>query len=115
MKRTAILLLLLAACRGEADPPAGSVALQHHEILVGQLPAPFASASSGNPPSVSRAPSSWTPSVRPGFHAAVFAKDLDDPRDPLLAANGAGLVVEGGADGVRTQAGDEGVTPLVGL
>src|SRR5881628_3846925 len=115
MKPFAILLLLMAACRGEADPPAGPVALQHHEVLASQLPAPFASASSGNPPSVSRAPSSWTPSVPPGFHAAVFAKDLEDPRNLLLASNGDVLVVESSAGDVKILRGNQRFTLIRGL
>jgi glucose/arabinose dehydrogenase len=113
--RLSLAILLLAACRGEAYPPSGPVALQHHEVRAAQMPAPFASASAGNPPSVSRAPANWTPSVPPGFHAAVFAKDLDDPRNMLLAPNGDVLVVESSAGDVKILRGNQRFTLIRGL
>jgi glucose/arabinose dehydrogenase len=114
-KRIAFALLIAAACRGEADPPAQSVALVHHEIRADQLPPPFASQSAGNPPHVSRAPATWTPAVPPGFHISVFARDLDEPRNMILAPNGDILVVESSAGDIKILRGNQRFTLIKGL
>ena len=54
MMRKLLPLLLLAACtRTEAQTPP---ALQHYEIRADRLPAPYATASAGNPPQVVEQP-----------------------------------------------------------
>jgi len=70
--------------------------LQHHEIRIDQLPKPFATPSSGNPPSVSAPPANATLHAPPGFHISLFADKLGDPRAMLLAPNGDVILSEPG-------------------
>ena len=99
------LLIFIAAAiacsRASGQLPAAiSVAndplLQHHEIRIEQLPAPFATPSSGNPPIVSAQPANATLHLPPGFHISLFAEKLGDPRGMLLAPNGDVIVSEPG-------------------
>jgi glucose/arabinose dehydrogenase len=113
--RFAVVLLILAACRGEAVPPATPVALQHHEIRPDQLPPPYATRSSGNPPRVASAPAGWKPTVPPGFQINVFAKGLDDPRNMILAPNGDVLVAQSSAGSIIILRGNQRFTLARGL
>jgi glucose/arabinose dehydrogenase len=94
IRRVVVLALVVLACsRGSAQLPASVASandplLRHHEIRTEQLPRPFATPSSGNPPSVSAQPPNATLHLPPGFHISVFADKLDDPRAMLLAPNG---------------------------
>jgi len=100
---TLFAILFLPACSDEAVPlPAtialkGDPALQHHEIHIDKLPAPYASPSAGNPPRVVKQPAGAALHVPPGFHVSLFADGLDDPRTMLLAPNGDVLLAEPGA------------------
>jgi glucose/arabinose dehydrogenase len=92
----------ILSCRAEATTPANvSVAndplLQHHEILPDRLPAPYATKSSGNPPVVSARPANASLHLPPRFHIAVWADKLDDPRQMIVAPDGAVFVSEPGA------------------
>lgn len=60
------------------------------------LPAPFATKSSGNGPSEKTPPSGFLPTVPAGFHVNVFAKDLKRPRFLAIAPNGDVFVAETG-------------------
>src|SRR5829696_7971292 len=97
--RALLIALLLIACRESAQPPAAASApndavLRHHEIRFEQLPAPFATQSSGNPPVVEAQPKGAQLHLPPGFNISLFALGLDDPRTMLLAPNGDVLVAE---------------------
>lgn len=70
--------------------------LQHHEIRIDQLPKPYATPSSGNPPSVASQPANATLHVPPGFHISLFADKLGEPRAMLLASNGDVILSEPG-------------------
>ena len=99
--RIAILALALG-CSREAQPPAVAAAandpaLQHHVIDPAHLPAPFATESAGNPPRVAAQPPGATLHVPPGFTVSVFATNLENPRNMLLAPNGDVIVTETGA------------------
>jgi glucose/arabinose dehydrogenase len=102
-KATFLAALFLVACSREAVPLPATVAtandpsLQHHDIRFEQLPAPFATPSSGNPPRVVKQPANAALHVPAGFHVSVFADGLDGPRTMLLAPNGDVLVAEPGA------------------
>src|SRR5260221_11014625 len=102
-KITLLATVLLVACSREASPLPATVstatdpALQHHDIRIEQLPAPFATPSAGNSPRVVKQPANAALHLPPGFHVAVFADGLDDPREMLLAPNGDVLVAEPGA------------------
>src|SRR5438034_2268111 len=102
-KVTILTVLLVLGCSREATPLPATVsaasdpALQHHEIRFEQLPAPFATPSAGNPPSVGSPPPNAQLHLPPGFRIAVYASGLDDPRTMLLAPNGDVLVAEPGA------------------
>src|ERR1700722_20892501 len=65
-----------------------------------QLPAPFATKSSGNPPQDATPPKGFLPTVPSGFHINIFAADFKEPRfittapdgDIFLADSGAGKI-----------------------
>src|SRR5205823_13760426 len=103
--RRILLMISLAglACRGEATAPPATVAkagdplLQHHEIRPDQLPAPFATPSAGNPPSVSSRPPGAALHLPPEFRATLWAAGLDDPRNMVYAPNGDLFIAESGA------------------
>src|SRR6266571_548089 len=99
IKAAAALVLTLACARETAQAPAvaavaGDPLLQHHEIRLDQLPSPFATPSSGNPPHVTAPPPNARLHLPPGFNINVYASDLEDPRNMLLAPNGDVLVAE---------------------
>src|SRR5260370_11864459 len=89
-----LLTVLLAGCGDEpaaaarpqetnlqAEPAATpDPLLQHHQIRADQMPAPYATASSGNPPRVLQQPAGATLHLPPGFHISIFASGLVDPR-----------------------------------
>jgi glucose/arabinose dehydrogenase len=93
---------LAAACRAEATAPetvskSGDPLLRHHEIRADRLPAPFATRSAGNPPSVSGRPNGAALHVPPGFKVELWASKLSDPRSLALAPNGDVFLSEPGA------------------
>jgi glucose/arabinose dehydrogenase/cytochrome c2 len=65
-----------------------------HAIAVADLPAPFATVSSGNGPKVVSKPADAVLSVPPGFAVKVFATDLTGPRLLRVAPNGDIFVAE---------------------
>ena len=97
---SAVLLLALAGCTGDAAQPIATTTsgLGHHEIRVDQLPAPFATKSAGNPPTISNRPSNAQLHLPPGFHIALYATGIDDPRNMILAPNGDVIVAQSGAN-----------------
>ena len=99
--RKLLLVLFLAGCsRSDAQVATVSAAhdplLQHHEIRADQLPAPYATQSSGNPPIVVAAPADARLHLPPGFKINVYASGFDDPRNMLLAPNGDVIVADAG-------------------
>jgi glucose/arabinose dehydrogenase len=62
-----------------------------------QLPAPFATKSAGNGPSGVKPPSGFLPTVPPGFHVNVFARDFKYVRFLITAPNGDLFVADTGA------------------
>jgi glucose/arabinose dehydrogenase len=74
---------------------------KRHRIAVADLPAPFASPSVRNGPSVVDPPEGATPHVPPRFGVALFAKGLDNPRLVRVAPNGDVFVAESSAGRVR--------------
>jgi glucose/arabinose dehydrogenase len=100
-KLTPLVLLaaLLPACRGNAGPQNSvppRVTLQHHDVRLDQLPAPYATPSSGNPPRVVGRPKGATLTLPPGFAIAPFASGFDEPRNMVLAPNGDVILAESG-------------------
>jgi glucose/arabinose dehydrogenase len=67
---------------------------QLHQIRAGALPAPYATRSSNNHPSVVSMPPGAKLSLPPGFHIDTFATGLEGPRKMLLAPNGDIFVTE---------------------
>src|SRR5258706_13111597 len=108
LRRLLILAALAFACSPESNrlpaavTTAGDPLLQHHEIRVDQLPKPFATSSSGNPPHVESQPANATLHLPPGFHISLFAGKLDNPRAMLLAPNGDVIVSEPEAGRIPT-------------
>lgn len=74
--------------------------VQHH-ITVADLPAPFASPSAGNGPSVVSAPANATLSVPAGFTVTQFVSGLSNPRLLRVAPNGDIFIAETGRDRIR--------------
>jgi glucose/arabinose dehydrogenase len=66
------------------------------QITAGALPAPFATPSSSQAPSVIARPAGASPHLPPGFEATVFATGLDQPRTMRTAPNGDIFVAESG-------------------
>lgn len=101
MKHVAIALavLSLTSCRGNAQPvPTTTSGLAHHEIRIDQLPAPYATPSAANSPWTRGRPANAQLHLPPGFHIAVYATGIDDPRNMLLAPNGDVIVAQSGAN-----------------
>lgn len=82
------------ACRGESDAQhqqpgnASAAPMAHHEIRADRLPKPYETPSAGNPPRIAKAPRGWLPAVPPGFRIEVWADEIGDPRNMILAPNG---------------------------
>jgi glucose/arabinose dehydrogenase/mono/diheme cytochrome c family protein len=79
-------------------------------ITLKDLPAPFASTSSGNGPKLVPRPEKAWPQVPPGFQVGLYATGLDDPRLIRTAPNGDFFVAESRTGVVRVFRGitDEG-------
>ncbi len=60
-----------------------------------QLPAPYASPSSPNPPNIVEAPAGFLPRVPEGFQVNVFAREFEEPRWLAVAPNGDIFVADG--------------------
>lgn len=71
------------------------------KITLQDLPAPFASASSGNGPKLVPRPEKAWPQVPPGFQVEQYAAGLDDPRLIRTAPNGDFFVAESGTGVIR--------------
>jgi glucose/arabinose dehydrogenase/cytochrome c2 len=67
---------------------------QVHHITLADLPAPFASPSVRNAPSIADRPEGVLPRVPEGFVVSLFAKDLENPRLLRVAPNGDVFVAE---------------------
>jgi glucose/arabinose dehydrogenase len=62
-----------------------------------QLPAPFATKSSGNPPEDTKPPQGFLPAVPQGFRVNIFAADFKEPRWITVAPNGDIFLADSGA------------------
>ena len=93
-------LMLAWSCSGADQPPVVSAqndrVLQHHEIRADQLPAPFATQSSGNSPIVRGRPKDAALHVPPGFTVTLWATGFGDPRNMVYAPNGDIFIAEPG-------------------
>ena len=101
-RRAFVVIAILFACSRETPAPAvaaaaGDSTLQHHSFSADKLPRPFESSSAGNPPRVAKQPAGATLHLPPGFTVSVYASDLENPRNMLLAPNGDVIVTETGA------------------
>jgi glucose/arabinose dehydrogenase len=72
-----------------------------HHISAADLPAPYATASSANGPSIVRQPAAAALAVPPGFAVAAFATGLEGPRRVRIAPNGDIFIAETKAGRVR--------------
>jgi len=111
-----LALLLLPACRPTPpNPQDASTPVPHppftdfrfeapgntHKITVQDLPAPYATRSYGNPPSIVPRPPNTLPKAPNGFQVALFAENLSLPRVIRMAPNGDIFVAESGAGRIR--------------
>ncbi len=72
-----------------------------HKITVSDLPAPFATSSAGNAPTiVARPPGAW-PKAPHGFKVQLYAQGLATPRVIHVAPNGDVFVAESGGGRIR--------------
>ena len=72
-----------------------------HKITVSDLPAPFATSSAGNAPTiVARPPGAW-PKAPHGFKVQLYAEGLATPRVIHVAPNGDVFVAESGGGRIR--------------
>jgi glucose/arabinose dehydrogenase len=62
-----------------------------------ELPAPFATRSSGNPPEQTKPPAGFLPTVPAGFRVNVFATGFKEPRFLATAPNGDIFLADSGA------------------
>ncbi len=71
------------------------------KISVGDLPAPYATNSAGNAPSIVARPADAWPRAPEGFKVNLYAEGLDTPRVIHTAPNGDVFVAESGAGRIR--------------
>jgi glucose/arabinose dehydrogenase len=95
-----------AAAFGDWRADAPGVARQ---IKPDTLPAPFASQSAAETPSVIVRPAGAAPHLPPGFEASLFATGLDQPRTMRTAPNGDIFVAESGSGQIRVLRTADGV------
>ncbi|MGN6184369.1 MAG: PQQ-dependent sugar dehydrogenase [Thermoanaerobaculia bacterium] len=92
----ASLLLLVACSRSDAQspvtkqtpPPQRTRTMQHYDVRADQLPKPYQTQSAGNPPHVIARPANASLNVPPGFKVELWATNIHNPRNMLLAPNG---------------------------
>jgi glucose/arabinose dehydrogenase/cytochrome c2 len=77
-----------------------SPGMQHH-FTATNLPAPFATRSSGNNPQVVATPTNAALAVPPGFTVKLFASGLNGPRLVRTAPNGDIFIAETGRNRIR--------------
>jgi glucose/arabinose dehydrogenase len=100
-----------AASGGGAGSPGdyhGDAPGVRRRIKLADLPAPYATPSVGNGPSVVAAPAGAHPSVPAGFAVDVFARDLKQPRLLRTAPNGDLFVAESAAGQIRVLRTEDG-------
>ena len=81
-----------------------------HHIDVATLPAPFATPSAGNHPSVVDRPPGAKPSAPSGFAVTLFASGLQNPRLLRVAPSGDVFVAESAAGRIRVLRAPDGAT-----
>ncbi len=79
-------------------------------ITAADLPAPYASQSAGNAPSIDAPPPGAMPKVPAGFTVTRFAAGLENPRLIRVAPNGDIFVAETGANRIRVLRAADGAT-----
>lgn len=71
------------------------------KVTIADLPSPFATDSSGNPPKIVPRPEGAWPKALPGFAVGLFAEGLDKPRLARTAPNGDVFVAETAAGRIK--------------
>jgi glucose/arabinose dehydrogenase/cytochrome c553 len=71
------------------------------KITINDLPAPFATRSAGNAPTIVARPAGTWPKVPAGFNVGLYAQGLRTPRVIRVAPNGDVFVAESGAGRIR--------------
>ena len=79
-------------------------------IVAADLPAPFASRSSGNPPQMVDRPAGRVPQAPPGFRVDLYAEGLDNPRTLRVAPNGDVFLAETSSGRIRVLRAADGAT-----
>jgi glucose/arabinose dehydrogenase len=73
-----------------------------HKVTVGDLPAPYATASAGNAPVIVARPVDAWPKAPEGFKVELYAEGLAAPRVIHVAPNGDVFLAESGGGRIRT-------------
>ena len=81
-----------------------------HRVTEADLPAPYATRSSGNPPRVVDRPADRVPTAPPGFRVDLFADGLDNPRVLRVAPNGDVFLAETATGLIRVIRAADGAT-----
>jgi glucose/arabinose dehydrogenase len=81
---------------------------RRHRIVIADLPAPYASPSVRNSPSVVDPPDGAMPQVPAGFRVSAFANGLESPRLVRVAPNGDAFVAESSAGRIRVLRSSDG-------
>ncbi|HEX7831945.1 MAG TPA: sorbosone dehydrogenase family protein, partial [Thermoanaerobaculia bacterium] len=89
-----------AASKQTAPPKQSARSMPHFEVRADQLPKPYHTTSSGNPPQVIARPANATLNVPPGFRVELWATDFRDPRNMVLAPNGDVFLADTASDTV---------------
>lgn len=72
-----------------------------HKITVGDLPAPYATRSAGNAPTIVTRPADAWPKAPAGFRVQLYSEGLASPRVIHVAPNGDVFVAESGGGQIR--------------
>lgn len=112
----ACLCFLACSCGSRAPDPAspstpmprapfsdfrGESPSKAHRIMVTDLPAPYATGSFGNGPSIVPRPAGVLPLAPAGFEVGLYVGGLDAPRVIRMAPNADVFVAESGAERIR--------------
>jgi hypothetical protein len=89
------------------DWPNQAPGVKHHFTLA-DLPAPYATRSSGNGPKIMKQPENAALSVLPGFKVQLFASGLSNPRLLRIAPNGDIFIAETAANRLRVMRAADG-------
>jgi hypothetical protein len=109
---TSVVQVTLASVQADSESWIHAVPGTKHRVVIADLPPPFRTASSGNPPREVQKPANAALSVPKGFTVRKFTDGLSNPRLMRVAPNGDIFIAETGANRIRVlRAADGAETP----